>query len=370
MPPLRSLTYLLSRPPPRPIPSMKRKHFLQFFAGAASTIPFLRASGAEKPAGTAATNPERKPLPPLPEGAWTLVDMPDTQSMALHHPKVLRHQTEWIAAQRNTYNIKFVIQKGDIVDRNSHPEWMNVRHAFDALLEAKIPFAILPGNHDIGRWGRSDDRNSHMSDYFTNADYRNSVASGYFARNQIENSWHRVVPPTGKLLVVALEFGPRDAVLEWADGIVAQNSDHDVVVATHAYLYHDSTRYDWAKKGDSQTWNPKGYPIGKIPGEVNDAEDMWTKFVSRHRNIRFVLSGHVLRNGTGYLVSEGVHGNRVHQILANYQSGVVPDRGFGGAGLTRLMHFLPDKKTVEVRTYSPWLDQWLNEPDQAFTITL
>lgn len=348
---------------------MKRKHFLRFFAGAASTIPFLRTSAADKPSGSAAAS-GRSPLPPLPDGAWTLVDMPDTQSAARSFPDVLRHQTEWIAAQRDAYNIKFVVQKGDVVDKNSHPEWMNVRKAFDTLLAARIPFAILPGNHDLGRWGRTDDRSSHMSDYFTYVDYRNSASSGFFDRNQLENSWHHIETPTGKILIIALEFGPRDTVLDWANGIVSKHADHEVIVVTHAYLYHDSTRYDWATKGKAQTWNPKDYPIGRIPGEVNDAEDMWSKFVSRHGNIRFVLCGHVLRNATGYLVSEGAHGNRVHQILANYQTGVVPDRGFGGAGFTRLMHFLPDKRTVQVRTYSPWLDQWLTEPDQSFDITI
>lgn len=349
---------------------MKRKHFLRFFAGAASTIPFLRTSAADKLPGAVAAG-VRKPLPRVPEGAWTLVDMPDTQNAALSFPEVLRHQTEWIAAHRDAYNIKFVVQKGDAVDKNTHPEWLNVRRAFDTLLAARIPFAIVPGNHDLGRWGHTDDRNSFMSDYFTFGDYRgNSGAWGFFDGRQFENSWHRFDTPTGNFLIIALEFGPRNAVLEWAGKIVAKYSDHSVIIVTHAYLYNDSTRYDWATKGKAQNWNPKAYPFFKTSDDVNDAEDMWTKFVSRHGNIRFVLCGHVLFNGTGYLVSEGTHGNRVHQLLANFQTGVVPDRGFGGAGFTRLMHFLPDKKTVQVRTYSPWLDQWLNEPDQSFDITI
>jgi len=78
----------------------------------------------------------------------------------------------------------------------------------------------------------------------------------------------------------------------------------------------------------------------------------------------------VLNNGTGYLVSTGEAGQHVHQILANYQTGVIPDRESGGGGFLRLMHFLPDRKTVDVRTYSPWLDQWLTESDQQFTISV
>lgn len=353
---------------------MKRKRFLQYFAGAAASLPLLRGAANAAPAsGASAVGPDikqRATVPPLPEGAWTLIALPDTQAMSLRFPHVFRHQTEWIAAQRDAYKIQFVVHEGDIVDRNTHPEWLNARHAMNALHDAKIPFSLLPGNHDIGRWGRSDDRTSLASEYFHFGDYRYSAAVGYFERGQIENTWHRVNTPSGKLLIVSLEFGPRNAVLEWANTCVAENADHDVIVVTHAYLYHDGTRYDWAKKGKEQTWNPKDYPLAKTPGEVNDAEEMWTKFVSKHANIRFVLSGHVLRNGTGYLISEGAKGNRVHQILANYQAGVVPDRGYGGAGFMRVMHFLPDKKTVQVKTYSPWYDQWLQEPEHQFSVTL
>jgi hypothetical protein len=59
----------------------------------------------------------------------------------------------------------------------------------------------------------------------------------------------------------------------------------------------------------------------------------------------------------------------VHQLLANYQ---VLDNG--GQGYMRLLEFKPDGQTVEVRTYSPWLDDQALptahriEPDQQFTL--
>ena len=290
--------------------------------------------------------------------------------MALSYPEVFCQQTQWIVANQGRYNIQFVVHEGDIVNNNSHPEWQHARKAMDSLLNAKIPFSVLPGNHDLGRWGLTEDRGTHLNDYFTFWDYRGHEKVGYFEPRQIENSWHHLTAPTGDFLILALEFGPRDAVLEWANQVVADNASRQVIIVTHAHLYCDSTRYDWKTKGKEQKWSPKAYGYAKNQGDVNDAEDMWTKLVSRHANIRFVLSGHVLSNGTGYLASEGRHGNRVHQILANYQTGVVPDRGFGGAGFMRLMHFLGDGKTVEVKTYSPWYDQWLTDPENQFTLSL
>lgn len=350
---------------------MKRRSFVKLLGSSVAALPLATTTSAQESAKPAAAPEPVNPLAPaVPSGAWTFAAVPDTQSMALSYPDVLVNQTEWIVANQGRYNILFVAHEGDIVNNNSHPEWLNARRAMDKLLKAKIPFSVLPGNHDLGRWGYTDTRDTHLNDYFTFWDYKISEKVGYFERTHIENSWHHLSTPTGKFLVLALEFGPRSAVLEWANKVVAENADRQVIVVTHAYLYSDSTRYDLAKYGKAQEWNPKIYPIGLSGGDVNDAEEMWTKFVSRHANIRFVLSGHVLNNGTGYLVSDGAKGNRVHQILANYQGGVKPDRGFGGAGFFRLMTFAPDGKTVSVRTYSPWLNKFLTDSANEFVVTL
>lgn len=348
---------------------MNRKHFLQTVVGAAAASKLMHGAPRD-PMPSAHSESVSSDSSALPSGSWTLAVLPDTQFMTLRYPEVHVAQTEWMVANQGRYNIRFVVHEGDIVDCNTHPEWSNARRAMDNLLKAKIPFSLLPGNHDLGRWGKSTSRETLLNDYFTFWDYANSEKVGYFETRRMENSWHRLTTPTGKFLILALEFGPRDQVLDWADKVVGEHPDHNVIVATHAYLYSDSTRYDWKSKGSTQTWNPKSYAIAKAEGGANDAEEMWGKFVSRHANIRFVLSGHVLHGGTGYLASEAVHGNVVHQILANYQTGTVPDRGFGGAGILRLMHFLPDRKTVQVRTYSPWLEQWIAEPEHRFDLTL
>ena len=94
----------------------------------------------------------------------------------------------------------------------------------------------------------------------------------------MENSWHEFDTPWGKHLVLALEFGPRDAVLAWAGEAAAAHPDHRVIVTSHAHLFNDSKRYDWAKYGKAQTWNPKEYALARdaaASGGVNDGEDVW-----------------------------------------------------------------------------------------------
>lgn len=78
-----------------------------------------------------------------------------------------------------------------------------------------------------------------------------------------------------------------------------------------------------------------------------------------------VLSGHVSTGGLGYLASEGTHGNTVHQMMVDYEK----MRG-GGQAYLRLLEFLPDGKTVQVRTYSPALHQSRQSALEEFTFTL
>jgi hypothetical protein len=155
---------------------------------------------------------------------------------------------------------------------------------------------------------------------------------------------------------------------------------------THAYTYCDSTIYDYQKYGDRQLWSPKHSKVLAAEGGVNDARDLWDKLIGKAPNVHLVLSGHVLHNGTGYVVTPAADGHTVHQMLANYQAGVHTDdgaggipwkeglpghrRAFGGGGFLRLLQFHPDNKTVAVKTYSPWYDRWLTQPDQQFTLRL
>jgi len=83
-------------------------------------------------------------------------------------------------------------------------------------------------------------------------------------------------------------------------------------------------------------WLPQNYGVGKDVGEdaVNNGEQIWEKLISNYPNILFVFSGHVLNDGVGTFVSEGKYGNKVYQMLANYQGGVEGTEK-GGNGFLR-----------------------------------
>lgn len=333
---------------------------------------FAQSQPASKPKAKSDAPPpivEAVPATPFdaPAGAWTLVALPDTQGYSMKYPKVYMRQTEWIVKNKKSHNILFVLHEGDIVDKNLDEQWRNARAAMSVLNKGGVPYALVPGNHDYDY--KEPGRRTLLNKYFNDADYKSSEKHGLFEKGRMDNSWHTLATPWGPFLIFALEFGPRDEVLDWAGKIASARPDHRVIIVMHAYLYSDSTRYDKDKYGAAQRWSAKNYKLVQ-PGSVNDGEDIWQKLVSKHPNMRLVFCGHVLNNGTGYLASALPDGKIVHQILANYQGGVKPDRGYRGGGYLRLMQFLPDKKTVRIKSYSPLYDKWLTDADQQFEIKI
>lgn len=346
---------------------MKRREFLRPVAGGtlAAFLP-SRAFGQE-----AIPHSEKVPETPFdaPEGSWTLAVFPDSQNLTKQLPEVFIRQAEWVAAHKQSHNIRFVAQLGDITDNNLPEQWENAKKAMDVLKKAGVAYSVLPGNHDLGEGGKCLDRTTLMNDYFKPEDYANSASVTYFEAGKMENTAHTFTTPQGEILLLALEFGPRDAVVEWAGQVISRNPQHTVIITTHVYLYSDDTRYDFPKYGKEQTWNPNTYGVAKLE-PVNDGEALWNKLAGKHPNVRFTLNGHVLHDGAGRLSTKGSGGQMVHQLLSNYQKDVKPNRPFQGGGFFRLMQFLPDKKTVRVKTYSPWLDEWLTDEQQQFELVI
>ncbi len=291
---------------------------------------------------------------------FKLALMPDTQTYSRLYPEVFRSQTEWIAANADSF--AFVLQQGDVTDNNIDEQW---KVAVDAmsLLDGKVPYTIAMGNHDLGTRGSTDTRNSDLfNHHFPYSKYNKQKGfGGAYETGKIDNTWHTFHAGGIDWLILSLEFGPRNCVLDWAADVIQQHPRHKIIINTHAYMYSDDTRM-----GEGDNWLPQNYGIGKDIGAnaVNNGEQIWDKLVSRYPNILFVFSGHVLHDGVGTLVSEGVCGNKVYQMLANYQRGV--DGIHGDEGYFRILTIDPTKHTVDVKTYSPRLKQYKTEPDQQF----
>lgn len=307
---------------------------------------------------------------------FTLVVLPDTQGYAdVRHKETQKHwpeigdqrtcffaQTEWIKKNRERRNIVMVAHVGDITQTDHDDEWKIADAAFKTI-DHDVPYILCSGNHDMGysvQHGKTCySRESRFSVFFKPSRFtENPLYDAHFGRNKkphfreegkIENYYLYLKAGGMKFLILALEFKPRDETLVWANKVVSQHPDHRTIVVTHGYLTRKkgvrSVADRYAVKGNSGTL-------------------IWEKFVSRHENIFLVLSGHAMEN---LLTSKGKEGNIVHQVQADYWYWDVPEIK-AGSGFLRMMTFRPDENTIEVQTYSPVLDQFLDRPKSKFSL--
>jgi 3',5'-cyclic AMP phosphodiesterase CpdA len=306
--------------------------------------------------------------PPLPgEGSFTFAVLPDTQNYSQHFPELFTAQTEWIVAQRERRRIAGVFHLGDITNRNSPEEWDNARRSMRVLDDAGIPFCMVPGNHDYGENGRAADRTTLLAEYFPKAVQQQRPGwGGVYDQepDRVDNTFHFMESAGRRFLVLGLEFGPRADVVRWANEIVGDHPDHEVVLLTHAFVYNDDTRHDWRQFGDKQQWNPHVYGVAKNFGDdVHDGEELWQRLVSRHRNFVLTLNGHVLGDGLGRL-STVAHGRPVSQQLVNFQM-----RPKGGDGWLRLIEMAADG-TARAYDYSPTRGQRNESQQNQFTFSV
>jgi hypothetical protein len=77
-----------------------------------------------------------------------VIALADTQFYFQTYPKIFDSQTRWIADNVADLNIKFVIHQWDIINSsNVNLQWQRANHSLN-ILEGKVPWAVLPGNHD------------------------------------------------------------------------------------------------------------------------------------------------------------------------------------------------------------------------------
>ena len=281
--------------------------------------------------------------------AFTVVLLPDTQKYTEAFPDIFVAQTAWVRRQAGEDNIKFAIHLGDITEDNLKSEWKTADTAMRQL-EGVVPYSVLPGNHDGINNGPGTDRYNAT---FPPSRFANRPWYGGHRGKTNDNNYCFLNAAGISFLIVSLEYGATDDVLAWANALVAKHRDKQVIVATHCYMYYDDTRLG---PGDDYSPHEKSK-------KRNDGEQIWEKFIKRHRNIFLVVSGHVKGDGAGRLVSEGNAGNKVHQILANYQT-----LENGGNGWLRTLKFVPEENEIRVTAYSPTLDEFNRDGEHSFVL--
>lgn len=312
-----------------------------------------------------------------PEGTRTIVVLPDTQYYSACRSHYLADQVAYVLQQRERRNIVVVLTVGDLTDHNEPEEWEFFASAVAPLGDA-VPLVLTTGNHDHGPHGTARVRGSGFQATFPTLAKKSAAhVAETLAPDDYENAYYRIPFGRSTLGVLSLEWSPRERTVTWARAVLDRHPGDRALLATHAYLYFDDTRYDWDKYGLGQEWNPRAYGTARIdpdaepgagdwqPEGAYDGEMLWQGLVRSRPSFWLTVSGHVLGDGQGRLTSRGDHGNSVHQLLVNYQM-----LEAGGSGYLRLLEVSPDGAWLRAFTYSPSLNRRATAPDQEFELAI
>jgi hypothetical protein len=282
--------------------------------------------------------------------SFTIAFLPDTQSYVKDKREVMTTQLDWLVANKTLKNIKFVSHEGDVVqnwENANTAEWEFVQAEMNKLTTASIPYSANPGNHDYAYMTRG---NTSLNTYFPLSSFQSMATfSGSYDTNS-DNTYHIIDMAGHSLLILSLEFGPRDAVMTWANNVLSTHPTIPAIIVTHAYM--SPTNELLSSSGDKAPSN--GYGLNP---DVNDGTDMWTELVYPNNNVRFVICGHVgtATDGSGFIDSTHADGSHVYQILSNYQYYT------NFPGYLLLLNF--SSATVTLRTYSPYLSAFKTDPE-------
>lgn len=326
------------------------KHAIALFAIGLATISF----GQARPVYAKLSN----------EKSFSMVIIPDTQSYVKFdaNQPLLDLMTTWTVDNLDRLNVKTVLCTGDLVEQNelciphgangdqtSEQQWQAVSRSF-AWLDDKNPYILCTGNHDYG-YSRAENRLSRFHHYFPverNGTWAKTLVAVGLDENGIptlENAAYQFHDKAwGKLLVLSLEFAPRNATIEWAKGIAKRYHDHRIILLTHSYTNGNGVRIV-----------REGYAIK----DANYGQAIWDKLVKISPNIRFVLCGHWadtkgrFETNVSFSTDKNDAGQDVHQMMFNAQTADNHWSGNGGDGWLRILEFTPDGETIKVSTFSP-----------------
>ncbi|WP_420176425.1 metallophosphoesterase [Luteococcus sp. OSA5] len=256
--------------------------------------------------------------------------------------------SRWIVENAQHRKIAYAAHTGDLIDSYwaktpnlARGEFARASQAQQILDDAGIPNGVLPGNHDNHKGADPSVYNEFFGPQRYQQASERSATPWYQGPWQPGDNSHHVDEFTAggtRFAVVHLGYKPSDAALAWANEEIAKRPEHNVVVATHAYL------------------QPGAEPDGDGAALSDDGARVRSRVVDPNRNVFLVLSGHEHGVGRNVRDDAGSPGHRVVELMADYQAYRAGRDGQGHAGFIRMLQLDVDGGRLTVDTYSPSLD--------------
>ena len=233
----------------------------------------------------------------------------------------------WMVGNRGAKNIAFAAGLGDLTQDGLQNEVDRADAAYQILDRAKVPYSVLAGNHDVP--GGDDTRpETPFSKAFGPHRYAGVPTFVGASANGGYNTAHKFTAGGRQWLVLALDWRISAAGTAWAQGILNANRTVPTIVTTHETL-------SGAAADGTATLSSYG-------------NTLWTNLIKKNDQIILSLSGHNWPVGRTTLKND--FGHDVYLNLADYQ-----DMYYGGAGMIRTYAFDLDRNTIDVETFSPWI---------------
>ncbi len=269
---------------------------------------------------------------------FTIIVLPDTQYYSQSRPDIFSAQTQWVVDNKDALNIVYVAHEGDIVNTaSSTAQWDNAEDAMELLensgttgLPDGIPYGVVPGNHD--------QPTTNYNAYFGVSRFSGrGYYGGHYGTNN-DNNYTLFSAGGMDFIVINLNYNATNippAILNWADDLLTTHSDRRAIVVSHYILDVD----------------------GSFGGP---GQGIYNALLG-NPNLFLMLCGHMHDEARR---TDTYGGNTIYTLLADYQ-----DYPNGGSGYLRILEFSPADDEIQVRTYSPTLDQYQTDADSQFTLS-
>ena len=267
---------------------------------------------------------------------FTLAVIPDSQyySASAGLLQYFDSQTQWIVDNLTPQNIVYTAHTGDLVDTNNTTQWANANEAMTRLETGSAPFGITLGNHD----GAPDDT-QNFNALFPYTRFEGRPYYGGHYDNNNDNSYGLFSSGGMDFIVLHIEWNnypePDPDLIDWADNLL-----QSVYPSRRAILvFHDLV-------ASSNSLSP-------------DAQIIYNH-LKHNPNLFLMLGGHA---NPELKLTLNDAGHTVYALRADYSN-----RANGGNSWMRLLEFQPSANQIQVRTYSPYLDQYETDGDSQFPL--
>lgn len=235
-------------------------------------------------------------------------------------------QTQWIVDNAATYDTRFTMHLGDVVDQVNHPEqWQVASDAMKNLEDAGQPYSILAGNHDAG--GSVTPYDTYTS-YF---DESRAALNSTFLERDPQTGGHEahLLNVDGQnFLILNLSWDANQAGLDWAEGVLKRHPGVPTIINSHQLINvaEDAT----------------------TPIPTDFGERVWNQLIAPYDQVFLTFNGH--HHGATEWTRTNNAGHPVHQVLMDYQMAYA-----GGNGYMGLVEFDLTNGVISQTSFSPWV---------------